>query len=607
MRYGRPDRLKVRSAPSRRRVAAAACIGLALAVTCARAAPSADMGALLDRADSIKLSDPREFNVIIREIGSRAGELTEDQRQHFLFLEGWKSAYDGKDAAAVARLSKLAVSSSSTTIRFRAYATLSNLFTAERRYHVAFQDLSEAQALLPRVSDERARAQGLLDAAELYGQVGQYNLALSAAQAVIDQNWAGEGACMGGQQKLHALFNSGRFAEFDAEVMPTINACLKRGQLAYANQIRLDLAAHDIDVGRSDSAGELLEKYYPEVRRTGYSRQIASFDALLALVSQKKGDLASARRFAADAVKVSIPGEFPQSLITAYRILYEFAKQRGEYAAALGYHEKYTTAKIGYLNDVSARQLAYEKVTQESVARKFEIETLSRQNRVLELERKLAAKAVEATRLYGVILTLVLVFIGLWALWTKRSQLHFMNLSRLDGLTGISNRVHFMERAQAALAYASKSGQDVCLALFDLDHFKSVNDRFGHATGDFVLQRSAALCRGYLRRSDIFGRFGGEEFGVVLPGCRLEEARQQAEQLRQTIDGMHAEHRGTMVRVSASFGIASSAASGYDLERLLAHADSALYRAKRAGRNCVMAYDPADSGEVRAISLPPQA
>jgi diguanylate cyclase (GGDEF)-like protein len=565
------------------------------------------MGALLDRADSIKLSDPREFNVIFGEVGSRMSELTEDQRQHFLFLEGWKSAYDGKDAAAVAQLSKLAVSSPSTTIRFRAYATLSNLFTAERRYHVAFQDLSEAQALLPRVSDARARAQGLLDAAELYGQVGQYDLALSAAQAVIDQNWAGEGACMGGQQKLHALFNSGRFAEFDAEVTPAIDACLKRGQLAYANQIRLDLAAHDIDVGRSDRAGELLEKYYPEVRRAGYGRQIASFDALLALVSQKKGDLVSARRFAADAVKVSIPGEFPQSLITAYRILYEFAKQRGEYAAALGYHEKYTTAKIGYLNDVSARQLAYEKVKQESVARKFEIETLSRQNRVLELERKLAAKAVEATRLYGVILTLILVFIGLWALWTKRSQLHFKNLSRLDGLTGISNRVHFMERAEAALAYASKSGQDVCLVLFDLDHFKSINDRFGHATGDFVLQRGAALCRGYLRRSDIFGRFGGEEFGVVLPGCRLEEARQQAEQLRQTIDGMHAEHRGTMVRISASFGIASSAASGYDLARLLAHADSALYRAKRAGRNCVMAYDPADSGEVKAISLSPQA
>jgi diguanylate cyclase (GGDEF)-like protein len=582
------------------RLIAAAAVGLVLSTSRARAAVSADT-TLLERADSIKLRDPGAFNAIIGELGGRVGELSKEQRQYFLFLEAWKSAYDGKDAVAVAQLSRLATTSPSAILRVRAYATLSDLFTSQRRYRDAFQDLSKAQSLLPGVSDGRARAEALLDAAELYSQVGQYDLALGAAQAVIDRNWAGQGACMGGQQKLNALFNSGRFAEFDAQVMPTIGACLKLDQPAYANEIRIDLAARDIDVGQLDAARKLLEQYYPQVRRMAYRRQIASFDALLALVNQKKDDLASARRFAADAVKISIPGEFPQSLITAYRILYQFARQRGDYSAALGFHEKYTIAKIGYLNDVSARQIAYEKVKQEDIARKLEVETLSRRNRVLELERKLAAKEVEATRLYGVILTLILIFIGLWAVWTKRSQLHFMNLSRLDGLTGISNRLHFMERAEAALAYARKSGQDVSLVLFDLDHFKSINDRFGHATGDFVLQRGAALCREYLRRSDIFGRFGGEEFGVLLPGCGLEEARKQAEELRQTVSGMHAEHRGTTVSVSASFGITSSAATGYDLARLLAHADAALYRAKRAGRNCVMAYDPAESGEVKAI------
>lgn len=227
---------------------------------------------------------------------------------------------------------------------------------------------------------------------------------------------------------------------------------------------------------------------------------------------------------------------------------------------------------------------------------------------MLALKRQLAAKEVEATRLYGVILTLVLVFIGLWAVWTKRSQLHFKTLSRIDGLTGISNRLHFMERAEAALAYARKSGHDVCLVLFDLDHFKAINDRFGHAVGDFVLQRTATLCRDYLRRSDVFGRFGrfgGEEFSVALPGCRLEEAREQAEQLRQIINRIEAEHHGVRATASASFGIASSAVSGYELTRLLANADAALYRAKRAGRDCVMAYDTAESGEVRAITPAP--
>jgi diguanylate cyclase (GGDEF)-like protein len=113
------------------------------------------------------------------------------------------------------------------------------------------------------------------------------------------------------------------------------------------------------------------------------------------------------------------------------------------------------------------------------------------------------------------------------------------------------------------------------------------------------------LCKEYLRVSDIFGRFGGEEFSVLLPGCRLEAAREQAEQLRRTINTIQTEHRGTTIAAAASFGIACSACSGYELARLLAHADSALYRAKRAGRNCVMAYDPADSAELTAI-LPPE-
>jgi diguanylate cyclase (GGDEF)-like protein len=592
-----------------RQIVAALCITLALVPARALAQSRTDITAVLERADSIKLRQPAEFTVLMRQVGGQLAGLSVNQRQYFLFLQGWQSAYDGKDTVAIAQLSKLAADSPSVVIRFRAYATLSDLFTSQRHYHAAFQDLSAAQALLPRISDPRARAQELLDAAELYSQVGQYDLALAAAQGVIDQNWDGLGPCMGGQQKLHALYNSGRFAEFDSEVMPTIDSCLEIGQPAYANEIRVKLAARYLDEGRVDDARTLLERYYPQVLATGYSRQIAYFDSLLALAHQKTGDLAAAERFAARAEKLSIPGEFPQWLITAYRILYQYAKARGEYPTALAYHEKYLTAKIGYLNDVSARQLAYERVRQENFARRLQIEALSRKNRVLELEHKLAAKQMEATRLYGVILTLILAFIGLWALLTKRSQLHFKNLSRLDGLTGISNRLHFIERAEAALAYARKSGQEVSLVLFDLDHFKSINDRFGHAAGDFVLKRAVALCREHLRRSDIFGRLGGEEFSVLLPACRLGEAANQAEHLRQTIKGIQAEHRGHPVMASASFGVASSAVSGYELARLLAHADAALYRAKGAGRDCVIAYDTAESGKVPALAVapPPQA
>ncbi|MDE2448428.1 MAG: diguanylate cyclase [Gammaproteobacteria bacterium] len=539
-------------------------------------------------------------------LSARQGELSSKNRQYFLYLQGWKSAYDGADAKAISQLTALGANSPSVEFRYRAYAVLEVLFTSQRRYQTAYKYLNEALRLLPHVSAGAARAEGQLVASELYSQVGQYDLALQSAQTVIDDNWAGQGVCTGGERKLYALLNAGRLAEFDAAARPTIATCIRLNQPTYATEIRISLATRYLAAGRTAQALTLLTQYYPQLQKVGYSRQIGSVDSLLASAYQESGNLAAAGRFAADAVKLAIPGEYPQPLIAAYQILYQIAKQRGDYRSALADHEQYTIAKIGYLNDVSARQLAYERVKQENTARQLEIQTLSRNNRVLELEHRLAAKEVEATRLFGVILTLILLFIGLWALWTKRSQLHFMSLSRLDGLTGISNRLHFIERAEAALAYARKSGQEVCLVLFDLDHFKSINDRFGHATGDFVLKRTAALCKEYLRRSDMFGRFGGEEFSVLLPGCQLAEAREQAEQLRKTINGIRSEQRGESVTVSASFGVACSGASGYDLARLMAHADSALYRAKRGGRNCVMAYDPAESGEVRGMTPPPQ-
>src|SRR5262249_47966960 len=150
--------------------------------------------------------------------------------------------------------------------------------------------------------------------------------------------------------------------------------------------------------------------------------------------------------------------------------------------------------------------------------------------------------------------------------------------------TGIFNRPHFIELADSALKEARKNGSDVCVVLCDLDHFKSVNDKYGHAEGDYVLQRAVAAVQSRLRSNDVFARIGGEEFGILLPSCGLSEARQRAEQLRIAV--METNHGGKFT-VSASFGIAAASISGHALQVLMTHADAALYRAKRAGRNCV--------------------
>jgi diguanylate cyclase (GGDEF)-like protein len=277
-------------------------------------------------------------------------------------------------------------------------------------------------------------------------------------------------------------------------------------------------------------------------------------------------------------------------LVTAYRVLYELAKQRQDFKAALAFHEQFAAADKAYLTDLSARHLAYQKVSHENIANKLQVDALNKQNHVLQLERELSGKAVETSRLYIALLIMSVVFIGLWAYRTKRSQLHFQTLSQLDGLTGICNRPHFITQAEKALDSSRRTGEQLCMILFDLDHFKLINDRYGHATGDFVLKRTVSACKVHLNKNEIFGRFGGEEFGVLLPACGPEHARQRAEQLRVTIAGITAYQGSSKATVSASFGIATTSESGHELGQLLAHADAALYEAKRSGRNRVVLF-----------------
>jgi diguanylate cyclase (GGDEF)-like protein len=199
------------------------------------------------------------------------------------------------------------------------------------------------------------------------------------------------------------------------------------------------------------------------------------------------------------------------------------------------------------------------------------------------------------------------LFVGLWAFRTKRSQMHFRRLARVDGLTGIWNRPYFVEQAEKTLEYCRKMEQAASIILCDLDQFKAINDRCGHATGDVVLERTALACQACLRKSDLFGRFGGEEFAIVLPGCDLEQAHQLAEQLRMAIAAITVVRGVHKTSVSASFGVAASGDSGYELQQLLAHADDALYQAKRDGRNRVVLHGgpEEDLGAVNDPMPPP--
>ena len=176
--------------------------------------------------------------------------------------------------------------------------------------------------------------------------------------------------------------------------------------------------------------------------------------------------------------------------------------------------------------------------------------------------------------------------------FTERKRLEdtLRKMAATDGLTGLFNLRHFRQLSLRELDRAKRYRHPLVLMMTDLDHFKSINDEFGHDVGDRVLQLMADIAGKNLRDSDIFARLGGDEFAILLPETGLSEARSVAERLREAVeDAILITNTGTL-KFTLSVGIAEVDRNAPDLDTLMKHADAALYSAKDKGRNRVEAF-----------------
>lgn len=161
--------------------------------------------------------------------------------------------------------------------------------------------------------------------------------------------------------------------------------------------------------------------------------------------------------------------------------------------------------------------------------------------------------------------------------------------ARSDELTGLANRRHLFEFGSQLFELAQQQGKPLSLVMFDLDHFKGINDRHGHQGGDLTLQHVARMAETQLRSTDLLARYGGEEFAILLPDTTLDGALQVAERVRAVIADQALQLGETPLQVTVSVGIAGMSGRDDRLDRLIGRADAALYEAKNSGRNrCVV-------------------
>ncbi len=223
-----------------------------------------------------------------------------------------------------------------------------------------------------------------------------------------------------------------------------------------------------------------------------------------------------------------------------------------------------------------------------------EIERNASLKRELDLSHEQSQRQAQQLRwnaIAAVSAVLVIALLIYFLVTNFRFRQQLVRLASQDGLTGLPNRRRTAELATEALAAATATLKPLTIAIIDMDHFKFINDRCGHAAGDYVLREFARLGRESLRECDVLGRWGGEEFLLVMPDTTPDVAMATLERLRTLVFGIHLPPSGAGLRVSLSAGLATLEKQVRSLDELIARADAALYVAKNEGRDLVRVAD----------------
>jgi diguanylate cyclase (GGDEF)-like protein len=325
--------------------------------------------------------------------------------------------------------------------------------------------------------------------------------------------------------------------------------------------------------------------------------------ALLARIDLAEGHSARALATLNDILSEDARDMTPRGVAPLFKLRARANAARGDFASAYAdldeYLTRYThTNETRRLRQVAGMRARFEVDREIEHSAALQRELAQSQRREVQLRRRTWI-AIVAGALGLALLTAMLI-------GTRRHRRKLAELANRDGLTDLPNRRHTAHLAAQAIADAEASGQSLTLALIDLDHFKVINDQCGHAGGDQVLRDFASLSREMLRGTDTFGRWGGEEFLLVMPDTTLDVALGVVERLRTRALQIQLPSGDTGLRVSLSAGLATKETEVRSLDALVARADTALYRAKQEGRNLVridtVSFETASSGVRRAVT-----
>ncbi len=551
---------------------------------------------LLQRADEIRRSEPQKFQQIINKL-ARENRFTVEQRHLYNFLVGYGHTFHGEFNKAERQLGNILTSNASELIKFRASFTLINVYAKKKMWFEGLALIDKNLTLAEKLNNQQHIYEHLVTTAIFYKKMKQYELSLHYIEELSAQALSPQQDCIAQQLAIESKFYLNELVSDDPAIYAALNACKEVNDIMVSSIIRAYHARSFLSEQNTYDAINSLLPFLSEVKSTHYPELITGVSITLAEAYWQANDIANSKYYAKQALTNNINNSNINQAAKTYKLLYQIAKREDGVTLALSYHEQYAALDKIDSNDIENKHLAFQLAKNKNLVQQNEIALLSEKNNLLRAKQELAETKLANRHLFLALLSFIIVILTLFGLRLWRDHKRVKELAEYDQLTGIFNRGHFTQVALRALKYCQSAEQDLSIIVFDLDHFKKVNDSFGHLCGDWALKEVSKACQAIGRKNDIFARLGGEEFCIILPSCNIRMATLRAEACRAAIEAIITQASGYEFTITASFGVSDVCLSGFNLDKLLADADAAAYQSKHAGRNRVTVHQVNDLGE----------
>ncbi|NVK54434.1 MAG: GGDEF domain-containing protein [Alteromonadaceae bacterium] len=550
---------------------------------------AANVDSTLQEADKLRLSDKDKARHLLDSI--EPGTLSEEQKVYYQYIATVINLFDGDVKLAAKRYEELLEAVSDDDLRVRIEASYLNLLAALGHWK---KGLSLGEALFSRIAkseNTETQLRAYLGLIAFYDQLNQPETVLILTSKVVDkENVPPEVLCGAMAARISAFNQLDDHAYSFDEINSASQFCLENNLSIYYVALELYKITWLVNQGNYSEAVIFLDNVISNPVVQSFKPQLTTALSMYASASLKLGRVAEAREAAQKVLTLDPTNNYTSAVMTALDVLNKVEREHGSIADAYRYLEQLKSLQEQESSSQLQKQLAIQQAWFEMDAKQSEIELLDKRNALLSTQAKLANESLENTLLALSLVSLLLASLVFWSYRNHKIQVKLKYFARTDMLTQIYNRGHFTECLTGCLHQAQKTNTPVALILLDLDHFKNINDNFGHQAGDWALKEVASRLTHAAGKGAIVGRLGGEEFGVVLPGEDTSNGVAIAEKCRLAINSIDALQAGYGFSITVSAGVSCTTEAGYNHNSLYAAADLVLYQSKQYGRNCVYEY-----------------